>query len=79
MPNFASLSCFYLKLRWGAFLPPIQNRVPEYPVQNRVKAKITVIPLDDRFVNVGIKLPLAVMLTPRYLNSETLLTGLLSI
>ena len=37
MPNFASLSCFYSKLRWGAFLPPIQNRVPEYPVQNRVK------------------------------------------
>ena len=38
MQNFASLSCFYLKLRWGAFLPPpIQNRVPEYPVQNRVK------------------------------------------
>ena len=30
MPNFASLSCFYSKLRWG-------NRVPEYPVQNRVK------------------------------------------
>ena len=22
MPNFASLSCFYSKLRWGAFLPP---------------------------------------------------------
>ena len=36
MPNFTSLSCFNSKLRWGAFLPPIQNRVPEYPVQNRV-------------------------------------------
>ena len=41
MPNFSSLSCFYSKLRWvGAFLPPppVQNRVPEYPVQNRVNA-----------------------------------------
>ena len=37
MPNFASLSCFYSKLRWGLLCPPIQNRVPEYPVQNRVK------------------------------------------
>ena len=37
MTNFASLSCFYSKLRWGAFLLPlVQNRVPEYPVQNRV-------------------------------------------
>ena len=32
MSNFASLSCFYSKLRWGAFLPPPP------PVQNRVKA-----------------------------------------
>ena len=39
MPNFASLSCFYSKLRWGGFFappPPVQNRVPEYPIQNRV-------------------------------------------
>ena len=43
------------------------------------KAKIAFIALDDRFVNVGVKLPLAVMLIPRYVNSETLLTGLLSI
>ena len=43
------------------------------------KAKIAFIPLDDRFVNVGVKLPLAVMLIPRYVNFETLLTGLLSI
>ena len=43
------------------------------------EAKIAFIPLDDRFVNVGVKLPLAVMLIPRYVNSETLLTGLLSI
>ena len=28
------------------------------------KAKIAFIPLDDSFVNVGIKLPLAVMLIP---------------
>ena len=38
MPNFASLSCFYSKLRWGGFFaPPVQNRVPKYPIQNRVK------------------------------------------
>ena len=43
------------------------------------KAKIAFIPLDDRFVNVGVKLPSAVMLIPRYVNSETLLPGLLSI
>ena len=43
------------------------------------KAKIAFIPLDDRFVNVEIKLLLAVMLIPRYVNSEALLTGLLSI
>ena len=43
------------------------------------KAEIAFIPLDDRFVNVGVKLPLAVMLIPRYVNSETLLTDLLSI
>ena len=43
------------------------------------KTKIAFIPLDDRFVNLGVKLPLAVMLIPRYLNSETLLTRLLSI
>ena len=46
MPNFASLSCFYSKLRWGgAFLPPLgQNRVPEYPVQNRVKGQPHKVP-----------------------------------
>ena len=43
------------------------------------KVKIALIPLDDRFVSVGVKLPLAVILIPRYVNSETLLTGLLSI
>ena len=37
MPNFASLSCFYSKLRWGG---AIQNRVPEYPIQNRVNPSL---------------------------------------
>ena len=38
------------------------------------KAKIASIPLEDRFVNVGVKLPSAVMLLPRYVNSKTLLS-----
>ena len=52
MPNFASLSCFYSKLRGGLFCPPpVQNRVPEYPIQNRVK-EVTVIILKE-----GIRAP----------------------
>ena len=27
MPNFTSLSCFYSKLRWGAFLPPPSSKI----------------------------------------------------
>ena len=55
MPNFASLSCFYSKLRWGGgglFCPPVQNRVPEYPVQNRVKVNWSLSPLTHSYLPI---------------------------